>query len=68
MTTPVLIPLTDLVALKAAGIIYPKTIDGWRWLFRKRYERGLDRAFHRVGRRVLVDAPAYLAAVRGAGS
>lgn len=65
MTTPVLIPLTDLAALNAAGIAYPQTIDGWRWLYRMRRERGLDSAFRRVGCRVLVDAPAYLSAVRG---
>jgi hypothetical protein len=61
---PTLVPLTDLASLRAAGITYPETIDGWRWLYRMRRERGMQRAFRRVGRRVLVDVPGYLAAVR----
>jgi hypothetical protein len=61
---PTLVPLTDINSLSAAGIEYPKTVDGWRWLYRVRAERGMERAFRRVGRRVLVDVPAYLAAVR----
>ncbi len=61
---PTLVPLTDLESLRAAGIQYPETVDGWRWLYRVRAERGMERAFRRVGRRVLVDVPAYLAAVR----
>ena len=64
MNTPTLVPLTDTEALKAAGVVYPATEHGWRWLYRMRHERGLDQAFRRVGRRVLVDVPAYLAAVR----
>ena len=59
-----LVLMTDLDALRAAGVVYPKTVDGWRWLYRIRHERGLDRAFCRVGRRVLVDVPAYLTAIR----
>jgi len=62
-----LIPLTDIEALRGAGIAYPTTVDGWRWLYRMRAERGLERAFRTVGRRVLVDVPNYLAAVRGQG-
>lgn len=63
--TPELIPLTDLKSLRQAGVVYPDSVDGWRWLYRIRDQRGLDQAFRRVGRRVLVDVPAYLAAVRG---
>lgn len=63
-TTPTLVPLTDVAALRAAGIHYPDTVDAWRWLYRCRHDRGLDRAFRRIGRRVLVDVPAYLDAVR----
>jgi hypothetical protein len=59
-----LVPLTDLAALRAAGVLYPTTVDGWRWLFRVRNERGLGRAFRRIGRRVLVDVPSYMDAVR----
>jgi hypothetical protein len=63
-----LVPLTDIDALRAAGVAYPSTVYSWRWLYRHREERGLACAFRRVGRRVLVDVPAYLAAVRGAQS
>lgn len=65
MPQPTLVPMTDLASLRAGGIEYPNTVDSWRWLFRCRAERGLERAFRRVGRRVLVDIPAYLEAVRG---
>jgi len=43
---------------------YPKTIDGWRWLYRQRAERGLTHVFPRLGRRIMIDIPAYLAALR----
>jgi hypothetical protein len=58
------IPITDLEALKALGISYPSTVDGWRWAWRHRAERGLERAFVRQGRRVLVVPDLYIAAVR----
>jgi hypothetical protein len=64
MNSPLLVPLTDITGLRAAGIHYPETVDGWRWAYRVRAERGLERAFVRQGRRVLVDIPAYLRAVR----
>lgn len=64
MMTPTLVPITDLATLRAAGIAYPSTEHAWRWLYRCRADRGLDRAFRRVGRRVLVDVPEYLAAIR----
>lgn len=64
--TPTLIPLTDLESLRAAGIVYPRTVHAWRWLFRHRRERGLDDAFRRVGRRILVDVARYVELVRGA--
>ncbi len=57
--TPTFIALTDLPNLRAAGIVYPSTVHGWRWLFRHRHERGLDDAFRRVGRRIVVDAQRY---------
>jgi len=63
-----LVPLTDIESLRAAGVAYPSTVHSWRWLYRHREERGLAGAFRRVGRRVLVDVPAFLAAVRGAQS
>ena len=62
---PVLIPLTDLESLRAAGIVYPKTVHAWRWLFRHRHERGLNDAFRRVGRRILLDVTRYVELVRG---
>ncbi len=61
----ILVPITDIDAFRASGIAYPATIDGWRWLYRCRHERGLDRAFIKSGRRVLVDIPRYLELVRG---
>lgn len=62
--TTVFVPITDIKALRAAGILSPATIDGWRWLFRKRKERGLARAFRRNGRKIEVDVPAYIEAKR----
>lgn len=64
MNAPTLVPLTDLAALRAAGIHYPASVDAWRWAYRNRHERGLARAFRRQGRRIVVDVPAYLDAVR----
>lgn len=64
--SPVLIPLNSISEFHAAGIGYPKTVDGWRWLYRRRHERGLDGAFIKAGRRILVDVPKYLELVRGA--
>jgi hypothetical protein len=61
---PLLIPITDLAAMREAGIVYPSTVDGFRWLFRKRYERGLDNAFRRVGRRILLDTERYVELIR----
>jgi hypothetical protein len=57
--TPTFIALTDLPNLRAAGIVYPSTVHGWRWLFRHRHERGLEDAFRRIGRRIVVDAQRY---------
>ena len=62
MTT--LIAMTDIEALRAAGINYPHTEHSWRWLYRHRHERGVTDGFRRIGRRVLVDVPAFLNAIR----
>ena len=64
LTTPTFVALTDLASLRAAGIAYPSTIHGWRWLYRHRHERGLDDAFRRVGRRIVVDPERYRELVR----
>jgi hypothetical protein len=64
LTTPTFVALTDLANLRAAGIAYPSTIHGWRWLYRHRHERGLDDAFRRVGRRIVVDPERYRELVR----
>lgn len=53
-----LIPLVDIKALRAAGLLWPKTAHAWRWLFRTRHAKGLDGAFVEVSRRVLVNVPA----------
>jgi hypothetical protein len=63
--TDLLIPLTDVAALKAAGIHYPATEDAWRWCYRHRHARGLAGAFKLNGRRIVVDVDAFKAAVRG---
>ena len=63
-TGPIFIALTDLSNLRAAGIAYPSTIPGWRWLFRHRHERGLQDAFRRIGRRIVVDPQRYKELVR----
>jgi len=64
MITPMLIPLTDLANLRAAGIAYPSTEHGWRWLYRHRHVRGLEDAFHRIGRRIVLDPVRYIELVR----
>lgn len=63
-TGPIFIALTDLPSLRAAGIAYPSTIHGWRWLFRHRRERGLQDAFRRIGRRIVVDPQKYKELIR----
>jgi hypothetical protein len=60
----ILVPITDIEAFRASGIAYPQTVDGWRWLYRCREERGLESAFIQVGRRILVDVPRYVELVR----
>jgi hypothetical protein len=49
------------------GIGHPTTEHGWRWLYRTRKEKGLEDAFVRVGRNILVDVPRYLELVRAQG-
>jgi hypothetical protein len=63
--TDLLIPLTDVEALRAAGIHYPATEDAWRWCYRHRHARGVAGAFKLNGRRIVVDVDAFKAAVRG---
>lgn len=64
LAAPAFIPMTDLDTLRAAGICYPTTLNGWRWLFRNRHERGLEDAFRRIGRRIVVDPKRYRELVR----
>ena len=64
LTTPTFVALTDLANLRSAGIAYPSTIHGWRWLYRHRHERGLDDAFRRIGRRIVVDPQRYRELIR----
>jgi hypothetical protein len=58
-----LVPINDSAKLRDL-VGYPESEHAWRWLFRCRKERGLEQAFIRVGRRILVDVPAYVAALR----
>jgi hypothetical protein len=64
VTIPTIVLLNDIQGLKSAGIEYPNTVDGWRWLYRCRRERGLDKAFKKLGARVVVDVPKYLELIR----
>ncbi len=57
---PRLVPLNDIEGLREGGVGYPESIDGWRWLYRCRHERGLASAFVKLGRRVLVDVPTFI--------
>ncbi len=60
IVAPKIVALTDLASLRAAGIAYPDTEHAWRWLYRKRVERGLDAAFMRQGRRILVNVELFI--------
>lgn len=62
-----LIPMTDGPALAAARVHYPSTLESWRWLYRQRRERGVEEAFVRVGRRILVDTDRLLDLMRQGG-
>ena len=62
-----LIPMTDGPALAAARVHYPSTLESWRWLYRQRRERGVEEAFVRVGRRILVDTDRLLDLMRQSG-
>ena len=64
MAGPTFVAMTDLANLRAAGIVYPSIIHGWRWLYRHRQERGLGDAFRRIGRRIVVDPERYRELVR----
>ena len=54
--TDLLISMTDVEALKAAGIHYPATESAWRRCVRRRHVCGLENAYKRSGRRTVVDA------------
>lgn len=62
-----LIPMHDIDALREAGVHYPATPESWRWLFRTRSERGVEDAFCRCGRRILVDTEVLLSLMREGG-
>ena len=64
MMASTFVALTDLKNLRAAGIAYPSTVHGWRWLIRRRHERGLDDAF----RRIVVDPERYRELVRASSN
>jgi hypothetical protein len=59
------IPITDLPSLRTAGILYPDTMDAWRYQARLAKVPGsrFEKAFINVGRRVLVDVAEFLAAI-----
>jgi hypothetical protein len=63
---PAFVLITDLAGMREAGITYPSTVAGFRWLFRQRHQRGLDDAFRRVGRRILLDTARNIELVRKA--
>ena len=49
-----LIPLNDIPALQEAGIPF-KTLDAARHCYKKRFERGLEDAFVKLGDRTHLD-------------
>jgi hypothetical protein len=59
-----LIPLTDAEKMQAAGLPFEST-DSARWCHRHAAERGLAKAFVRLGRRVYVDPAKFHELVRG---
>lgn len=59
-----LIPIGHVSALKEAGVHYPATPESWRWLYRTRAERGVEEAFLKCGRRILVDTDRLLQLMR----
>lgn len=63
MPSALLVPISNSARLRDL-VGYPESEHAWRWLYRRRKERGLEQAFIRVGRRILVDVPAYVAALR----
>ena len=59
------IPLNaDPAVWAGVGIADPNTENGWCWTYRQRHQRGLAHCFVRIGKRVLVDAQAYLEALK----
>lgn len=61
---PTFVAITDLATMRASGVDYPTTLSGWRWLYRCREERGLQRVFVRFGRRILVNVPEFKEALK----
>jgi hypothetical protein len=49
-----LIPITQPGRMLQAGLPF-ESVDAARWCYRKAEERGLARAFVRIGRRMFVD-------------
>lgn len=66
MPETVQIEITKPEAWTARGHSYPNTTDQWRALFRRRKELKLERAFIRIGSRILVDEARFIAATRAA--
>lgn len=60
------VPIDDMPALRLAGLTWPKTRDSWRHLYRTRASKQFGPAFLRVGNRILVDVPAFIACCRRA--
>jgi len=58
-----LIPLTDAEKMQAAGLPFTTT-DSARWCHRQAAERGLAKAFVRIGRRIYVDPELFHELVR----
>lgn len=58
-----LIGLTDVAGLQAAGLPF-KSVYAARWDYRNRDERGTQRAYVKVGRRIYIDPERYHKAIR----
>jgi hypothetical protein len=59
VTNPNLISLNDVQSARAAGLTFVRSAHQLRWLLRTAPEKGLARAFVRLGRRVFLDPAAF---------
>lgn len=61
---PSIVSITNIDAIRRAGVEHPATVDAWRWAYRRRHENGLADAFRKINGRVCVDVPRYVELIR----